>query len=304
MGRQLWDADWEITKPLVQQLIHQQFPQLSSLPIQEIGNGWDNTVYRIGDDYVFRFPRRQLAVSLLRTEARILPKLENYITIPYSKPLFFGEGSEEYPFPFLGYTYLSGKFPIGISDEARKQSTEPLARFLKNLHTFPIVTAQQEGVLLDQRNLTDLAERKEKMLNFLTQLTIFITPAELNEIAEYLHGISLDRVMPQHVLIHGDLHFKNMLVDDNGKLTGIIDWGDVNIGHPACDLSIAYSFLPPTSRQAFYEIYGEVDEETQILARMIAVYIPMLILMQAINDKEEAIALEAKSIIQRAIAKS
>lgn len=301
MGRQLWDADWEITKPLVHQLIHQQFPHLSSLPIQEIGNGWDNTVFRIGDDYVFRFPRRQIAVSLLRTEARILPKLENYITIPYSKPLFFGEESAEYPAPFLGYTYLSGKFPIGISDEARKQSTITLARFLKNLHAFPVTTAQQERVLFDQRNLTDLAERKEKMLSFLTHITLFITPEELNEIAEYLHGITLDRVKPQHVLIHGDLHFKNMLVDDTGKLTGIIDWGDVNIGHPACDLSIAYSFLPPASRHAFYEIYGEVDEETQILARMIAVYIPMLILMQAINDKEEAIALEAKSIIQRAI---
>ena len=81
-----------------------------------------------------------------------------------------------------------------------------------------------------------------------------------------------------------------MLVDDNGNLSGIIDWGDVNIGHPACDLSIAYSYLPPASRADFYDIYGEVDEETKILARMIAVYIPMLIFMQAIDDKDEAIA--------------
>lgn len=303
MGPNLWDAEWEVTEPLVRLLLSRQFPQLSTHKVQEIGNGWDNTVYRVGDEYVFRFPRRDIAINLLNTEAKILPKLANYITVPYAKPLFFGKESEDYPAPFLGYTYLPGKFPIGISDEARMQSAATLARFLKNLHSFPVEIAQQAGVLSDQRNLTDLAGRKDKMLNLLSNLTHYITQAELNEIADYMQGIHLDRARHQHVLIHGDLHFKNMLVDDAGKLSGIIDWGDVNIGHPACDLSIVYSFLPPASRAAFYDIYGEVDEETQILARMIAVYIPMLIFIQAIDEKDEAIALEAKSIIQRAIAK-
>ncbi|MEC0204891.1 aminoglycoside phosphotransferase family protein [Paenibacillus lautus] len=303
MGRNLWDAEWEVTEPLVRLLLTRQFPQLSALPIQEIGNGWDNTVYRVGDEYVFRFPRRNKAISLLNTEAKILPKLEHYITVPYAKPLFFGKESEDYPAPFLGYTYLPGKFPIGISDETRMHSAETLARFLKNLHAFPVEIAQQAGVLSDQRNLTDLAGRKDKMLNLLSNLTLYITQAELNEIADYLRGIHLDQVRRRHVLIHGDLHFKNMLVDDAGKLSGIIDWGDVNIGHPACDLSIVYSYLPPASRADFYDIYGEVDEETKILARMIAVYIPMLIFIQAIDEKDEVIALEAKSIIQRAIAR-
>jgi aminoglycoside phosphotransferase (APT) family kinase protein len=303
MGQNLWDAEWEVTEPLVRLLLTRQFPQLSALKIQEIGNGWDNTVYRVGDEYVFRFPRRDIAIALLNTEAKILPKLENYITVPYAKPLFFGKESEDFPAPFLGYAYLPGNFPIGISDVVRMQSAATLARFLKNLHAFPVEIAQQEGVLSDQRNLADIAGRKNKMLNLLSNLTHYITQEELNEIEDYLQGIHLDRARHQHVLIHGDLHFKNMLVDDAGMLSGIIDWGDVNIGHPACDLSIVYSFLPPASREAFYDIYGEVDDETKILARMIAVYIPMLIFMQAIDDKDEAIALEAKSIIQRAIAR-
>ncbi|MEX3619905.1 phosphotransferase [Paenibacillus glucanolyticus] len=302
MGRNLWDAEWEVTEPLVQQLLNLQFPRLASLPIREIGNGWDNTVYRVGDEYVFRFPRRQVAVDLLRTEARILPKLAGYITVPYAKPLFFGKESTHYPAPFLGYSYIPGKFPIRISDDARAQSAAALAKFLKNLHVFPVEVAQQEGILFDQRNLTDLAGRKERMLDFLSRFNLYITQEELDEIANYLQGITLERVEHRQVLLHGDLHFKNMLVDDSGILAGIIDWGDVNIGHPACDLSIAYSYLPPASRQAFYDIYGEVDDETKILARMIAVYIPMLLFMQAVDDKDEAIAEEAKSIIQRALA--
>ncbi|BFT72027.1 hypothetical protein PAENIP36_34690 [Paenibacillus sp. P36] len=45
-----------------------------------------------------------------------------------------------------------------------------------------------------------------------------------------------------------------------------------------------------------------MDEETNRLARLIAVYIPMLIWMQAIDDQEAAVAEEAKTIIARALA--
>lgn len=67
--------------------------------------------------------------------------------------------------------------------------------------------------------------------------------------------------------------------------------------HPACDLNVVYSFLPPDARASFFAAYGDVDEETKRLARLIAVYIPMLICMQAIDDKDEA-----KTIIARALA--
>lgn len=83
---------------------------------------------------------------------------------------------------------------------------------------------------------------------------------------------------------------------------GIIDWGDMNVGHPACDLSVAYSFLPPRARQSFFAEYGEVDEETKRLARLVAIYIPMLIWLQAIDDQDATIAREAKATIKRALA--
>ncbi|WP_010268212.1 phosphotransferase [Paenibacillus senegalensis] len=104
-----------------------------------------------------------------------------------------------------------------------------------------------------------------------------------------------------NALLHGDLHFKNMLVNENGIVSGIIDWGDLSVGHPACDLSVAYSFLPQYARGVFFETYGVADEETKLLARLIAVYIPALILMQAVDDGNEAIATEAKSNIMRAL---
>ncbi|WP_342745873.1 phosphotransferase [Bacillus oleivorans] len=42
----------------------------------------------------------------------------------------------------------------------------------------------------------------------------------------------------------GDLHIKNILVNDEAIVCGVIDWGDMNIGHPACDISILTAFCP------------------------------------------------------------
>ncbi|WGV58313.1 phosphotransferase [Brevibacillus brevis] len=297
-----WDADWEVSEPLVRTLILRQFPQLSAMPIKLIGCGWDNVVFRVGDEFVFRFPRRNVAVELIKKEGMLLPILAAFLTIPYPKPVFYGEPTNDYPFPFLGYTYLPGTFPKGLTDEQRASSAVVLATFLKSLHAFPPQRARQNGIEQDHRNLLDIAQRKEKMQTFLSSLAVHISGEDRDAIANYLGQVVIDRISPREVLLHGDLHVKNMLVDEAGQISGIIDWGDLNVGHRGADLNVVYSFLPPHVRQSFFKVYGEVDEETKILARMMAVYIPMLLWMQAIDQKDEIVAEEARMTIRRALA--
>lgn len=300
-GTNVWDAEWEVNEEQARTLIGRQFPQLSSKQVKRLGSGWDNTVFLIGDEYVFRFPRRAIAVGSIRMEGKLLPKLEEYMTIPYPKPLFYGEASDEYPAPFLGYAYVPGDFPTGLTEERRALSAETLAKFLRRLHEFPVPAALKRGVQQDHRNLTDIASRKVKLEAFLSKVADHLSPEESGVIEAYISTLQMDRVEAVNALLHGDLHFKNMLVNENGIVSGIIDWGDLSVGHPACDLSVAYSFLPPYARGVFFETYGGADEETKLLSRLIAVYIPILILMQAVDDGNEAIAVEAKSNIMRAL---
>ncbi|QRG67978.1 phosphotransferase [Brevibacillus choshinensis] len=298
-----WDADWEISDELVGQLIDSQFPELGSKRIKRLGNGWDNTVYQIGDEYVFRFPRRTIAVDLIKMEGQLLPKLAEYVTIPYPKPLFYGKETAEYPVPFLGYHYVTGEFPLGVADEQRALSAAALGRFLKQLHSFPTQLARESGAPHDHRRLRDIATRKEKMEKFYSDLSPHMREEERRAMTAYLNQVVQPKALPQSdVFLHGDLHFKNMLVDERGRVSGIIDWGDMNVGHPAGDVSVAYSFLPPQARSAFFAAYGEVDETTKQLARMMAIYIPMLIWMQAIDDGDEKVAEEARATINRALA--
>ena len=38
------------TPPLVTALLEEQHPDLASLPVQLVANGWDNAMFRIGTD--------------------------------------------------------------------------------------------------------------------------------------------------------------------------------------------------------------------------------------------------------------
>jgi aminoglycoside phosphotransferase (APT) family kinase protein len=52
------------------------------------------------------------------------------------------------------------------------------------------------------------------------------------------------------VWVHGDVSAGNLLVQA-GRLSAVIDFGQLGVGDPACDLAIAWTFFDGASRQAF-----------------------------------------------------
>jgi aminoglycoside phosphotransferase (APT) family kinase protein len=56
------------------------------------------------------------------------------------------------------------------------------------------------------------------------------------------------------VWIHADLHPANVLTAD-GSLCGVIDFGTLCAGNPACDLAAAWILLPDGANDAFHAAY-------------------------------------------------
>ena len=52
------------------------------------------------------------------------------------------------------------------------------------------------------------------------------------------------------VWVHGDVAAGNLPIR-NGRLAAVIDFGSSGVGDPACDLTIAWTFLTGESREAF-----------------------------------------------------
>jgi aminoglycoside phosphotransferase (APT) family kinase protein len=53
------------------------------------------------------------------------------------------------------------------------------------------------------------------------------------------------------VWFHGDVAFGNLLVDEAGRLTAVIDFGTSGVGDPACDLVVAWTLLDAPARAVF-----------------------------------------------------
>lgn len=276
-----WSPEIELSTHDAICLITNQFPELSPLKISLLGQGFDNTVFMVNDLFVFRFPRRTIASDLLKTENRLLPHLTNFLNLQIPEPVFFGQPCKEYPWPFTGYQVVSGVTPGILSETERNASAEQLAMFLRTLHQFPIEKAKSYDVPYDQLNRVSIETRKEKLEENVKKAIDDRLLKNPKAIMEYLNNLKIVEENTDLALVHGDLHFRNILVNPQGHISGIIDWGDVHIGNPAVDLSFVYSFFPHSGRKQFFEIYGEVDAKTQYLARFKAIYTTVMLLRYA-----------------------
>ena len=66
--------------------------------------------------------------------------------------------------------------------------------------------------------------------------------SDLIKIGENINTINKQAYTPKKMCCHGDFHFDNLLVDDEGKII-VCDWQNVNSGHVSGDISFFLSRL-------------------------------------------------------------
>jgi aminoglycoside phosphotransferase (APT) family kinase protein len=103
------------------------------------------------------------------------------------------------------------------------------------------------------------------------------------------------------VLVHGDLHLRHALVNDQGRLAGIIDWGDVCLSAAAIDLSLYWSLFLPPARRAFRAAYGEISSDTLTRARVLALSLSALLALYGRDQNMPGVEREALQGIQRTL---
>ena len=280
---QPWAAERVVDFALAGTLIESQFPDLRLLSLEPLGEGWDNTAYLANGLLVFRFPRRQVAAPLITTECRVLPRIAPHLPLPIPVPRYLGRPTAEYPWPFAGYERIPGFSAdrMNLDDHRRAEFARPLGRFLSVLHALPM--GDLGGDTLGRLNVERLADRIRRC------------PEGIESVVEE----SLDlRPGPRTVLVHGDLYLRHLLIDDDLRLTGVIDWGDVHANDPAVDLSIAWSFLPPDARPAFCDAYGPIEESSWRLARLRALHYGVVLLEYGRGTNDQVVFREARTILR------
>ena len=246
-------AEVDVDEALVRRLLEEQFPDLAALPLAPFAFGWDNAVLRLGDDLVVRLPRRQVAAVLVEQEQRWLPSLAAGLPLPVPTPLRNGRPSADvgYPWPWSVCPWLAGDVAARRPPDDLDEAARTLGAFVRALHRPAPPDAPANPVRGVQ-----LGYRDEAFRSYLDRLDDLVAdPAPV--LARWEDLSATPRWTGPSVWLHGDLHLANVLVDA-GRLSGVIDFGDLTAG----DLFVAWQLLPPDLRPVFRDAVGGVDDDT------------------------------------------
>ncbi len=264
-------AEIEIDEPVVRRLLVEQHPDLAELPLRHIDAGWDNALWRVGDDLIVRLPRRFFAVGLTLNEQRWLPVLADGLPLPVPRPVRIGVPSQAFPWPWSVVPYLVGTpadvAPLTDGPDAGLR----LATFLRALH----VRSPSDAPLNPLRGSVHVRTRGADFERLLAKAGTEVDPEPL--MAVWNAGSSAPARKDPPVWLHADLHPANVLTD-RGTLVGIIDFGDMCAGDRANDLAAAWLLLPDGAAEVFIASYGGVDRDTELRARAWAALLALMLL--------------------------
>lgn len=264
-----WTPEVEVPPELAVRLIRTQFPEVAAAELRELGAGWDNVAYVVDDRWVFRFPRREFAVPFLRAELRWLPTLAPQLPVPVSAAQFAGRPSDDFAWPFGGYPLLAGDTLCSreLAPDPRRQLARDLASFLRSLHTIEVPEPGDE-VPVDSIHRMDLVRRIPLVRERAEEVADRTPEVEWDRVLQVLSDLATTPASSdERVWTHGDLYARHLLMDDVGRLAGVIDWGDMHVGDAAVDLSAAFALFTPVERSVFFEVYGPVAEPARRRAR-------------------------------------
>lgn len=255
----------EITADLIAELLREQHPDLTDLPLTFGADGWDNQLWRLGGDLAIRLPWASTRESddLILKEHAWLPVLAPRLPVPTPVPQRLGLPSERFPHPWIVTTWVTGE-PADRAPATRDAAADTLAAFLAALHR-----PAPEDAPAGRNNLGGpLAAIEDGFAHLLEQATdrdLIADAAAVREVWE--DALAAPAWTGPALWLHGDLHPANLLTRD-GDFCGVIDFGDLCTGDPACDLAACWALLPAGAIDRFQQSYpAAIDAETIRRAR-------------------------------------
>jgi aminoglycoside phosphotransferase (APT) family kinase protein len=253
------EAEVDVDVDLVRGLLADQHPDVAGLELTPAASGWDNVTFRLGESLAVRMPRREMAAVLVEHEQRWLPELAPRLPLPIPAPVRVGRPGRGYPWSWSVCPWLPGEPAATRPPDDPFATAEQLGAFLRALQV-----AAPAGAPVNPYRGGPLADRAPALRDRVEQLADLIDgPRVLDLWADALAAPGWDE---PPCWIHGDLHPLNVLVD-GGRISAIVDFGDISAGDPANDLAVAWMMLPPAARPALRAAAGAVDDATWTRAR-------------------------------------
>lgn len=226
--------------PPVRARLAEALPGARVQAVRPLGQGWGAAAFRVpaeDGDWVLRLPRPRSTWAMpdLEREVRLLPLIAARpfdVAVPRDARLLLDKDGT--PIGALhrlvaGTPLAEARAPRG---SARAALCEAIGRFLSVLHATPVREAKQHGA-----RAVDLWTHN--YLPMITQALEVLPPASRawlqRQVADF-EARGASRAAPR-VLIHADVSGDHLLIDEAGRLCGVIDFADALMADPALDFA-------------------------------------------------------------------
>jgi aminoglycoside phosphotransferase (APT) family kinase protein len=283
----LHDDEIPIDIGLVRKLVDDQFPQYASLPLHELGaSGSSNLLFRLDEKLLVRLPRQPGGGRTIHKEQHWTSRIGRQLPIAVPEIVAIGEPADEYPEHWSIVAWLDGQLPRsctpgGPADAWRSQLASDLADVILALRAIDIPEDVPDGSAVDGqlrgyrgRSLAEFDRQFQKNVRHcraIEDLNLDLDSA----LAIWNDSLDLPGALTPAAdrWYHGDLVAENLLLN-NGRLTGVLDFGGLCIGDPTIDLHGAWELFDASAREVFRARLG-VDEAEWLRGRAWALAIAL-----------------------------
>lgn len=231
------------------QIIKTTMPEKQVIKTEHILTGWTNIVIEVTTNqgaYFFRFPRNPFWSRMIVKDATVCNFVEGKTSFytPQMKLCYDEKGR-----PFSVHQKIEG-YTLGdriyhLSHTALTGAAYDIAKFIKELSGIDLRDAPEEV--------------KFPLSEFLHEL----------DYEHYDHHIDKDhdyiKATEKNQLVHGDLNLGNILLDENDKVIGVIDFCFAGTGNPNMDVArIVSRPAPKEFEDAFLSQFEDAKEITRM----------------------------------------
>lgn len=215
-----------------------------------------------GTPWIVRTPRRSEVYESSLVEGRVLrlvgPRL------PVRVPDWRLHTREVIAYPRLdGMPAVtidaSGQPTWNILDPAAPSDVfiDSFAKTLAAMQAIPLEDAESGGVPIQS-----IADGREQLARAMEATREALAPSD-SLWARWQTWIHDDSLWPTHLaLTHGDLHPGHMLLDDAGKLTGVLDWTEAKLADPALDFGMFFGCFGKAALDRLIALFEQAGGRT------------------------------------------
>lgn len=287
------DDELDIDAGVARRLLASQLPEWADLPLVPVlPAGTDHAIFRLGDDMSIRLPRREGIEDQAELEQTWLPKLAQHLPLEIPVPLAIGRPDDDYPFRWAVHSWVDGEPAASDRLLDADRTAADLARLIRALHGIDSTGAPPAG-----RGLP-LPTRDRQTRLWIADLDGEADTAAVTEL--WNAALAAPPWDGPPLWVHGDLDSRNLLARD-GRLGGLVDFGSLGVGDPACDVGTAWKMLSGSARDRFRAELA-VDEATWARARGHVLSQAMGALSYYTVENNAALVLEARRWLDEVLA--